>query len=341
MNDKADNSQGPPAVWIVRACQALHVPLWLGVLILGLLPFPVMLFVGAKVAGLSDSLLSGFVVPEAPLTLSLVLVPILCTIYLSRTAEHANNYAETLLTSPRNENARTPINFESLYSMRFVAPIAALIYIAVFALYYEFGTVPIPVVFARAPSVLYAFLVIGAEIWVYAYSMYSIRKVGSLPLTLKSFTEDRTLGLRPFGTASLKFTVAYVLSVCAAALSGQSLPLSVLLGVLASFSLLGMGFFFLPLLSLHRKLATVKREHMDWISTEHGAVLNEMQLPGGLRDGVLATRLATVKSVRQDLNSIHVWPFDTSILVRVVSITVLPILLTVFGREVILLVLGL
>ena len=65
-----------------------------------------------------------------------------------------------------------------------------------------------------------------------------------------------------------------------------------------------------------------------------------MRLPGGLRDGVLATRLITVKSVRQDLSLIHAWPFDTSILVRAVSITVLPLLITVLGREVIVLVLG-
>ena len=65
-----------------------------------------------------------------------------------------------------------------------------------------------------------------------------------------------------------------------------------------------------------------------------------MRLPGGLRDGVLATRLATVKSVRQDLSLIHAWPFDTSILVRAVSITVLPLLITVLGREVIVLLLG-
>jgi hypothetical protein len=66
---------------------------------------------------------------------------------------------------------------------------------------------------------------------------------------------------------------------------------------------------------------------MDWISTEHSAVLEEMRRPGGLRDGGLATRLATVKSVREDVGRIHGWPFDTEMIARLATVVILPLVI--------------
>jgi hypothetical protein len=263
IGDKADSSKHIPALWIDRVCGVLNLPLWLGVLLLGLAPFPVLLIVGAKVEGLSDSLISAFIVPQIPLTVILVLIPILGTLYISRAVEKVNAYAETLLPSSPDGRVRNPINSRSLNSMRFVAPLAVLLYLAIDAIYFEFGSAPTQTFLAIAPAFLYAFFAICATIWVFAYSMYSIWKVGHLPLAVKPFTEDRTLGLRPFGTASLKLTAVYIAVAATNTLLSQNLPFFVKLDMLAAFSLLGIGFFLLPLYGLHKKLVAAKKEEMD------------------------------------------------------------------------------
>jgi len=52
--------------------------------------------------------------------------------------------------------------------------------------------------------------ILATLFWTFGYSMYSISKIGSLPMTLKPYTQDRTLGLRPFASASFSFTIIYL-----------------------------------------------------------------------------------------------------------------------------------
>ena len=330
VGDKADPSGNAHALWIDRVCRALRLPLWLGVLLLGLVPYPVLLIVGAKVVGLSGSLISFYIIPQLPLTVTLALVPILGTLYISRAVVKVNGYAETLLPgSPDGGGVRSPINFRSLYSVRFVTPLMVLLYLIFQAIYFEFGTTSAQIAFAYTPAILYAFFAIGATIWVFAYSMYSIWKVGHLPLAVRPFTEDRTLGLRPFGTASLKLTAVYMVVAATNLILTENLPSFVKLYLLAAFSLLGIGFFLLPLYGLHKKLVAAKEEEMDWISAEHSAVLEEMRRPGGLRDEGLATRLVTVRSVREDVERIHGWPIDTEMMARLATVVILPLVIGV------------
>jgi hypothetical protein len=329
VGDKADSSPETHALWIDRVCGALHLPLWLGVLLLGLVPYPVLLITGAKVVGLSTSLISTFVTPQVPLTVTLALIPILGTLYISRSVEKLNGYAETLLPRSPDGGGGSPINFRLLYSVRFVAPLDVLLFLIFQGIYLEFGNSSVSTYFAFTPALLYAFFVIGAVIWVFAYSMYSIWKVGHLPLAVRPFTEDRTLGLRPFGTASLKLTAVYMVVAATNLILTQNLPSFVKLYLLAAFSVLGVGFFLLPLYGLHKKLVAAKEEEMDWISAEHSAVLEEMRRPGGLRDEGLATRLVTVRSVREDVERIHGWPIDTEMVARLATVVILPLVIGV------------
>src|SRR5438445_9844445 len=57
--------------------------------------------------------------------------------------------------------------------------------------------------------IAYFFLILASFLWVYGYSMYAIHRAGKLPLRLKPFTEDRNLGLKPFGTTSLRLASIY------------------------------------------------------------------------------------------------------------------------------------
>lgn len=327
--DKVDSSAGTHRLWIDRVCGALHLPLWLGVLLLGLVPYPILLITAAKAVGLSASLTSTFITPQVPLTVTLVLIPILGTLYISRSVEKLNGYAETLLPRSPDGGGGSPINFGSLYSLRFVLPLDILLVLVFQGVYVEFENQTISTYFAFTPGLLYAFFVIGGAVWVFAYSMYSIWKVGHLPLVVRPFTEDRTLGLSPFGTASLKLTAVYMVIEATNLILTQNLPSFVKLYLLAAFSLLGVGLFLLPLYGLHKKLVAAKEEEMDWISAEHSAVLEEMRRPGGLRDQGLATRLVTVRSVREDVERIHGWPIDTEMMARLATVVILPLVIGV------------
>jgi hypothetical protein len=59
------------------------------------------------------------------------------------------------------------------------------------------------------------------------------------------------------------------------------------------------------------------------------------------RDENLAREVITADVIRKEIHSIHTWPFDAGIMTRLVSITALPLIITVFGREVIRIFLGL
>src|SRR3989454_12607167 len=112
----------------------------------------------------------------------------------------------------------------------------------------------------------YFFLVTASFLLVYGYSMLVIYRAGNLPLELKSFTEDRTLGLAPFGTISLRLASVYAIfpivdsivntiSINAGPagvdfkLSSWKLSDIAFTGILL---FVGEGLFFLTLLSVHR-----------------------------------------------------------------------------------------
>jgi hypothetical protein len=320
-------SRKEPALWVARVSRAIRVPLWLGVLILGLIPFPVMLVIGAKLANVPPAQVSGYIVPFIPLTFPLVLLPIISSVYISQTIHRVSAYADTLLPRRSNSSLQPTVNFSSLYTVRFVVPLACALLIAIDLLYYVSGSVPLALYPVVVPAFLYSYFAISYTIWAYAYAIYSIWRIGRLPLELKHFTEDRMLGLRPFGTASLKLTLAYVLTAFAGCLAAWGFPLLVKLVLFTAFTIPGVGFFLLPLFGLHRKLASAKNSAMEWISKEHGVILREMERPGGLADGALATRLATVRSVREDVKMIREWPFDSETIVRLVTLIVLPLLI--------------
>src|SRR5271170_3410436 len=117
-------SRKEPALWVARVSRAIRVPLWLGVLILGLIPFPVMLVIGAKLANVPPAQVSGYIVPFIPLTFPLVLLPIISSVYISQTIHRVSAYADTLLPRRSDPSLRPTVNFSSLYTIRFAVPLA-------------------------------------------------------------------------------------------------------------------------------------------------------------------------------------------------------------------------
>lgn len=160
-------------------------------------------------------------------------------------------------------------------------------------------------------------------IWTWIYSMYSIYRMGTLRMKLKPFTEDRTLGLRPFGTTSLGLTAVYV-----GVLAVTTLPL-ILVGlippveimIISGFFLLAPVLFAIPLLPLRTKLLAKKRELSDLVGSRYTrafARFEDVQDVG--LHGNLSAELSSIDMIQRDIHQIHTWPLDTGILVRLIAI---------------------
>ncbi|HZY47690.1 MAG TPA: hypothetical protein VFE96_07835, partial [Candidatus Bathyarchaeia archaeon] len=239
------------SLWFERVTSKLGLPLWLGIPAVTLAPAIGLWLLGSQV------LLNDFTgVPI--ISLSLLILNILFLAGSSRIislrAEKLRLYTKTL--SPK----QGPEALDQLYRLTPVVPVWALLLFAS-----EFGFDPF--IFKLSYSVYQVILRVivtsyfrfaqATFLWVLGYSMYSISKWGKLPVRLKPFTDDPTLGLRPYGTTSLQFVTLYIIAIF------LTFPVGVYVGrpVLISqsiFFLLGLGIFLGPLLGLRKKLMQAK-----------------------------------------------------------------------------------
>ena len=169
--------------------------------------------------------------------------------------------------------------------------------------------------------------------------MYRIYRLGKLPLTLKPFTEDRTLGLKPFGRASLQLTAVYVGFL--ASVFVTTVPLTAyspsVIALEMGLLFLGIVIFFLPLLTLHAKLLDAKQEAIRWISPQYSALVQKLRKEGVENsDEKLYHELTAIDKIQRDINQIHNWPFDVGIVTRLAAIvfSVVAILLASFVRAI-------
>lgn len=153
-----------------------------------------------------------------------------------------------------------------------------------------------------------------------AGSMFCIYMWGKLPMKLKPFTEDRSLGLSTYGSTSLLFVTLYLGAVVFTFPPLEYSNPTILPG-LVIFFLLGIVIFAGPLLSLRAKLVRTKKEKMDWIQQRHGHVIELIEsVQNGPIDPILLNELIAIDSIRKDLDRIHTWPFNASILARLASV---------------------
>ncbi len=304
------------------------LPFWLGAILIGFLPFLAILAVGEILAGLTDYFLSTFI-----LFIPLFLV---VNLYCQGAARYARIRIEKLVEcSAPMYREKDPVRLNALYGLRgamILWVLTCLILIPLFVVsqgqYTPYQTLLVSV----APWLYYA-LFFGTFFWTLSYSVYSLYKIGRLRLTLKHFTEDRTLGLKAFGTASLQLTGIYVVFVALFAVPNtvQGLVNIQFLALYAGLFLIALLLFILPLLSLHAKLLSAKREILTQLTPQYKELVQQLQSKGIRNvDEKLANQLDVLKHVLQDVNQIHSWPFDTGIIVRLSAIvlSVLTILLS-------------
>jgi len=314
--------------WLVQAYAKLGLPFWLGAVVTGVAPF--------SIVAVLDYLFAPYDIVDGSLGVAGYSAYVVYLLFAVRfTLEKVGDLEEHSRSMGLEYTAIRPrTGLHRLGPLLLMSILAGALSLL--------NGVPNPALVFQEHTlaVSYLLLILSYFIWVYGNSMLAIYRMGKLPLQLKPYTEDRTMGLRPFGTASLQLTSVYgvfPVSILLVSIALSNLTLSDLV-IVTGMILAGFALFFLPLLSIHRKLQQAKSNELGWVLPRYTRIIQ--QLKGETADGSragpesdsIANELLMVRSIQQDILQIHTWPIDVSILSRLVTVLALPPLLGVIAR---------
>ncbi|HLC10432.1 MAG TPA: hypothetical protein VJL56_01145 [Candidatus Bathyarchaeia archaeon] len=334
---------------LVRRAAGLRLPFWLWAIIIGFVPTRLLAILDYLIvppAGLGGYLL------DTALILSFFLVYFVYAIhFISNRMEQLDDYVKQMSPDLQASGLRIPFR---------IANVLTVWVILLVTITFLFGFPSPTAIFSEHIAVIaYFFLILASFLWIYGCSMYAIHRSGKLPLRLKSFTEDRTLGLKPFGTASLRLASIYaVFPVTLTLIELVTVDVEIPGGITIMFSpvrltdiifsvgliLAGIALFFLPLLSIRKKLQEAKRQELSWVTPRYTTVIQGLkeQIPKTLGEDrpnqtqSMADELTMIRQIQQDIQKIQSWPFDLGVVSRLATVLVVPPILGVLARVLIL-----
>lgn len=188
------------------------------------------------------------------------------------------------------------------------------------------------------------FAVIFMFVWCYLRAIIGLARMAAAPLDLLPSHVDLWLGTRALGSLALSLAIVYSVGLAL----GMSIVISgpagaLMIPVVLLLSALGVALFFLPLRSVHRQMAAEKAREQAWLHERLASTVTVSRHQSVLVHQDQATALVEAVSVHiaeGHIRAIRPWPIDTSIAVRLASTFVLPLLLTLVGRQIVLVVLG-
>ena len=186
------------------------------------------------------------------------------------------------------------------------------------------------------------FLAFGTFVWIYVGSIRGLYELGK-KVKLKTFNEDKMLGVRPVGSLSLSLTYTYFVGLVILGLLPTILqPEASFLGymvVLSLCAILGLFLFFLPQYAIHKKMVEAKEVEQERLRRELSKVVraadeekDELESTVEIKDAL--NRLMTVLHVditKNELESIPTWPFDTQIISRLAGMAI-SIIIVILGQ---------
>jgi hypothetical protein len=330
-----------PEFWFDRLIRRTNLPMWAAAIVFGTGPF---LFLVVIVNFISGQLI---------LDVRSLLVSVLYTLgvsfsafylgrYIRERVERLLSYAHEMMTEKQVKGGSLDLSKLSSTSMIGLVWLVVLgASLATFTIGSMSGTFESNLV-GLVPYIPSHFI-LATLFWTFGYSMYSISKIGGLPMTLKPYTQDRTLGLRPFASASFSFTIIYLaLATLIVSLGsgGGEILLHLELLTLVLYPL-GLVLFLLPLWSLHRKLMDSKMAELRWLEPRATSVLQRLKAEQGMKiEPNMVYEITAIDKIERDISRIRSWPFDLGILARLLTFVILPLTLTLVGRELIVIFLG-
>ncbi|HZY46723.1 MAG TPA: hypothetical protein VFE96_02895 [Candidatus Bathyarchaeia archaeon] len=317
-------------LWYERLYDRVGLPFWAGVLLVGFLPA---LF--ATLLGFFAYSVKTDFTGDIALGVPLLLVNIIYLQYSSRYNCRSVQKLEGYAVSMGADEARVQTRF--LSGFQFVlATWIVLLLSGVFVLEPMFS--PGYTVFQNLlRELLYAYtrLLQATSLWVFLASMIAIYKIGRLPMRLKIFTNDRTMGLKPFANTSLRIITIYVLAVL------LTFPIYLYANFAVELSLTiflipGIFFFLVPLFGLHKKMREAREEKSAVIGLRHSRVMNEVETAGdGPLSEALVNELLAIDAIKREIHQTHEWPFDIGTVARLSGVLGAPLIAAVLAAYVI------
>src|SRR5437867_483747 len=344
-SDGRDSSRFPVGGGFLRG-----LPFWLGAVIVSFVPTKTLStidFVLAPPQGI------GNLIFDDALFLSLIMLYFLYAMrYITRRIDRLGEYVKHMSLG------NTALHLGTSYRLSRVF----LIWIILLGIITLLSPIPATiekVALEQIPVFAYFFLILAFFLWTYGSSMLTIYRAGKLPFQLKPFTEDRTLGLKPFGAVSMRLVSVYaIFPIIVAFLQLITLNVEVPGGVtvgLGSFRasdliilggliLVGVVLFLLPLLGIHRRLQEARRQELSWITRRYTNLVQRLkdrmshsdQFENANEKDALASEISTVRQIESDIHRIQTWPFDLGVITRLATVLVLPPILGVVARIMIL-----
>lgn len=308
-------------LWIDRVSSRLRLSPWGGAAVLGLALYA--LFIGLYAVGVSADL-ADIVIYGLVFYLPLVVGPLAASLYVRDKMVDLEAYAMRMAEDP--DAASDPL--APLSHLGPVALIGAGMFLAFLLPYFlQPGALgeasgQLGLVLTLIPW-LFAIWTAATGLWILGFSLLGVYRIGKLPMRLLPFTQDRSLGLKPFASTCLRLTGIYYLLVSYTLISDLDAPLPLWYAVARGlvFLVLGIPLFVLPLLSLHEKLVRVKAEKSAWINARYSRIVEgfEARADGPMDPQIQGELLATAK-IRMDVHAIRPWPFDVSALAKLITI---------------------
>lgn len=209
--------------------------------------------------------------------------------------------------------------------------------------YMAYCTDPVSIAFVIIVLPLWL-LVFGTFAWVYFGSILGLREIGKTPLKMKSFREDRMLGMKPIGSLSLSLAFMYFVGLgiltVASIVSMEVLTYLVTQWFMIVLTFLGVVLFFLPLNAFHRQMLGVKRQEQEALRirlftlgrTQDGLGDSHSKSSSmkHVRDELIRlSETLTATATEKEVSAIFTWPFDPAILGRLgaMVVTILTLIL--------------
>ena len=181
-------------------------------------------------------------------------------------------------------------------------------------------------------------IVVGTFIWVYGRSLWGLHMFGKENLQLKSFYEDRTMGLRPMGSLALSLAFAFFVLCGLGMLLIFISPDLVSLVTVAVMTAFGGFMFVLTLNGIHRKMQMEKQLSQLKVRKDFIKLVDQPDSERAHDSGatmIEVRKLLSHQLMEQKASSIASWPFDTGIVGRFTAIvlSVTAILLSTLIRQ--------
>ena len=328
-----------------------RVPFWLGAVIVS--------FVPTKILSTIEYLLVpsqgvGSLILDEALVLSLIMLYFLYAMrYIATRMDRLSEYTNEMSPESTTLRLRTsPIRLSRVL----------IVWIILLVVINLVSPIPSSIEGAVSNHVLvfaYFFLILAFFLWTYGSSMVAIYRAGKLPFQLKPFTEDRTLGLKPFGTVSMRLVSVYgifpiIVTFLQLITINVEIPGGVTVGlgrfrasdliILIGLILVGVVLFLLPLVGIHRRLQDARRQELSWVTRRYTNLVQRLkdritrsdQFENANEKDALASEISIVRQIQSDIHRIQTWPFDLGVITRLATVLVLPPILGVAARIMIL-----